>query len=311
MDKKNRMFFNIIRTIIIVVALGNLAALFIFHYEIPDFLKDLTEMDSSAATGNSDETSEASAVSDTRGSETTAYSFIFDTDTLTYDGASRLDLLTGVSIVSSKGQKNNDAKIFAHITTGDSLSRKIIEYSADTDEGRITAQRNLELMNYNGPSIELPEILPQMEDSQADSVLDIIASDKNFRADDGFGNDITKAVKVRHKRDEHDSRIIHFTFTVTNSFNDTVSAEKDADLIRVKPVIVLKETSVTLPLHSQFNPLDYVAAAENTDGSSLFNSISISGIANTETSGEYVLTFTVSSPDGAVSDPQELKVTVQ
>lgn len=309
MNRKRQTLFNIIRILVIVLAIGNLAALFVFHYELPDFITDLTNKRSASA--SQDSPSDKKASNDADAKEKITYSFKFDTDTISYDGTSKLDLLSGVSIVSSKDEKADNSEIFAHIKTGDSVSQKIIEYTADTEEGQISGTRALELTGYNGPSIKLPDVFPQLEDSQLDSVLTVMPSDGSFHADDGYGGDITKAVKASYKRDENDNNLVHFTFTVTNSFNDTVSAEKDVNLIRTKPVIALKESAVTVALHSQFNALEYVSVAEDVDGSSLFRSIIIDGSANTEAAGEYILTYKVSSPSGAVSDPKELKVTVQ
>lgn len=307
MKRKKHTLFNIIKILVMILALGNLAALFIFDYELPDFLTELTGKDSAqtAEVRSEDELSEdASAEKD-------AFSFKLDTDTFTYDGTSKLDLLNGVSVVSSENGQPVDTDIFAHIKTGDSVSRKIVEYTADTEGGQIKASRTLELSNYNGPSIKLPETLPPLEDSQLDSVLELMPADGSFRADDGYGNDITPAVKASYKRDENDSSLVHFTFTITNSFNDTVSAEMNINLIRTKPVITLKESAVTLTVNSAFNPLEYVSVAEDVDGSSLFHSIIINGSVNTGEAGEYILTYMVSSPSGAVSDPKELKVSVQ
>lgn len=300
--KQKKNIFKLFKAAVVVLALCNLIALFVFQYELPG-------IPAAAPKETSDIPEDVGAAESA--SEETAYSFAFDEDPLVYDGTSRLDLLDGVSIISPDGPSTADAKIFAHIKTGTSVSKKIIEYSADTADGRISAQRNLELTGYKGPSIKCPDSLPQMETSQLDSVLALLPSDGSFSADDGFGNDITASVKASWERDASDSNLIHFTFSVTNSFNDTVSAQRDFTLIRTKPIIALSESAVTIDLNSAFNALNYVTAAEDVDGTSLFQTILINGTVNTQEAGEYVLTYTASSPSGAVSDPAELIVTVK
>lgn len=297
MKRAKRIIFGIFKLLVVVLAVGNLAALFLFDYKIPDFLKSLEK-----------EAAEESEVSEQEEAGP-GYSIQMDSDTLTYNGTGTLDLLKGVSLVASDGTVS-DADIFAHIKTGDSVSQKIINYTADTDQGQVTASRTLKLQNYNGPSIQLPDTLPQVEDEQLDSIMTIMPSDGSFRADDGYGNDITGAVTASYTIDENDSSVVHYVFTVTNSYNDTVSAAADLSLTRTKPVITLKEYAVTIPLNSSFSALSYVATAEDVDGSSLFTRIQIQGTVNTAQAGDYILTYFVTSPSGVTSATKELKVTV-
>ena len=143
MKKKENTFSKVMKIILTIIALLNLAALFLFHYELPGFL-------SAAGNEPSDEARETTAPA--AGASASGYSFQFDTDPLVYDGQTGLDLLSGVTLVSSDGQ-TSDAEIYAQIMSGDSLSRKTIEYSADTENGQVTASRGLELSAYAGPSI--------------------------------------------------------------------------------------------------------------------------------------------------------------
>ena len=217
-----------------------------------------------------------------------------------------LDLLSGVTLVSSDGQ-TSDAEIYAQIMSGDSLSRKTIEYSADTENGQVTASRGLELSAYAGPSISLPEELPDLEESQIDSVLSLLSG---LYADDGYGNDITDSVTASYTMGD-DGMTLHYTFSVTNLFNDTATAAADLSLTATKPVITLTDTAVTIPAGSSFEPLAYVDSAVDVDGSSLSHRIYIRGSVDTETPGIYTLTYTATSEDGVASDPRELTVTVQ
>lgn len=297
MKKKENTFSKVMKIILTIIALLNLAALFLFHYELPGFL-------SAAGNEPSDEARETTAPA--AGASASGYSFQFDTDPLVYDGQTGLDLLSGVTLVSSDGQ-TSDAEIYAQIMSGDSLSRKTIEYSADTENGQVTASRGLELSAYAGPSISLPEELPDLEESQIDSVLSLLSG---LYADDGYGNDITDSVTASYTMGE-DGMTLHYTFSVTNLFNDTATAAADLSLTASKPVIRLTDTAVTIPAGSSFEPLAYVDSAVDVDGSSLSHRIYIRGSVDTETPGIYTLTYTATSEDGTASDPRELTVTVQ
>lgn len=295
-------FFKIFKIAIVVLAFGNLAALFLFQYELPDLLlfkKETAQSEENPPTEPEEEVS-----------EDIQYSIQLDTDTLTYDGTTELNLLEGVSLVSSDGTVS-DNTIFAHIKTGNSLSKKVIEYSADTPDGQITTSRSLELNNYNGPSISLPDPLPQLEEDELDSMLSSISGYEDFYADDGYGNDITDAVSVSYTMDDNEPSQVLYTFTVTNTFNDSISVEAYLTLSDTRPVIILTENTVTIPIHSSFNGLNYVESARDIDGSSLFDRIHIVGDVDVDTAGTYVLTYSITTRDGVASLPKELTVIVE
>lgn len=126
-----------IKVMISVLSIVNLIALFQFEYQIPKiprlpFLPQEEE--------DIEETS-------TEQAEEPTWEFQFETDTLVYDGTTELNLLEGVTLVNEEG-KVSDAEIFVRMTTAENLSSKVIEYSADTENGRVTGTRNLQLVNY-------------------------------------------------------------------------------------------------------------------------------------------------------------------
>ena len=221
MKKNKSIFFRIFKFLVVAAALINLAALFLFDYKIPDFLTPSKE--------SSVQEKEVSSVEEPSGE----YSIEMLSDSFSYDGTGTLDLLNGVTLKGPEGTVSN-AKIFAHIKTGDSLSRKIVEYTADTPQGQVSASRNLKLDNYKGPSITLPSVLPQIEANQLDSILTAMPSDGSFRADDGYGNDITGSVKASYTADPDDASLIHYVFTITNSYNDSVSVAADLKMVNTK-----------------------------------------------------------------------------
>ncbi|MCI5530450.1 MAG: DUF5011 domain-containing protein [Blautia sp.] len=298
MKKRKPVIIGILKFLIVAAALANLAALFFFDYKIPDFGKSLK-----TSSVREEEKIPQDPSSD-------GYAIQVDSDSLTYDGTGTLDLLKGVSLTGPEGIVS-DAEIFAHIKTGDSLKKKVIEYTADTEQGQVTASRSLILSRYSGPSIQLPDTLPQIGDDQLDSIMDVMPSDGSFHADDGYGNDITSSVKASYTADSSDSSVVHVIFTVTNSYNDTVSEAADLHMIHTKPFVILNESAVTVPLNSGFDPMSYVVFAEDVDGTSLISNLQVQGTVNTAAAGDYALTYQVTSSNGTVSDPKILKVTVQ
>lgn len=300
MKSKKNPVFSICKFLITILALANLAALFLFEYKLPDFFHFK----------NSEEDQEVPVTISVSEVNSSDYTIVFNSDLLIFDGTSELDLLEGVSLISPDGQPA-DNEIFAHITTGASLDQKIVEYSADTESGSVCASRGLRLENYSGPSITLPGTLPEIDESQTNSIIDYMPDDGSFFANDGYGNDITRAVSVSHAYDEDNPTLIHYTFTVTNLFNDTVSVQADVSLGAAGPFITLKESEVTIARGSSFQPLVYVENAADADGNSLFDRINIEGTVDSNTPGTYILIFSVTTADGKSSPSKELKITVE
>ena len=291
-------FINFFKFLVVILAVGNLIALFVFEYKIPDFLQPaVSEFYPEEATT---EIEEVPAMP----------TFQINSDPLSYSGNSSLNLLEGVSLVNTDGSISN-SDIFVHIKTGTSLTQKIIEYTADTPHGQISAERKLELKNYSGPKLEIPDSLPAITEEQLDTILSAMPTDGTFYADDGYGKDITNAVTVEYTVDLNDPSIIHYIFSITNSFNDTVAISADLTLERTRPVILLSTDSVTIKRNEEFNPLEFIILAEDTDGTSLLQDVKIDGELNLRVPGRYTLTYTVTSDDKITSLPQTLTVIIQ
>lgn len=291
-------FIYLFKFLVVMLAVGNLVALFIFDYKIPDFLRPaLSEFYPEQIPTQVEEVPAKPM-------------FQFTSDTLTYDGTSTLDLLDGVSLIKSDGVVSN-LDIFVHIKTGSSLTQKIIEYTADTSQGQVSAERKLELKNYSGPKLKLPDSLPEITEEQLDTILSLMPTDGSFYADDGYGKDITNAVTTEYTVDLNDPSTIHYVFSITNSFNDTVSVSADLTLQRTRPVILLSNDFITIERNTEFNPLEYIILAEDIDGTSLLQKVKIDGELNLRVPGQYTLTYTVTSDDKITSLPQTLTVVIQ
>lgn len=153
--------------------------------------------------------------------------FGFDPDTLIYDGIGDIDFLQGVTL---EGYNEEQLKkmVYIRISTGDSLSEKIIEYTADTDDGRVRSMRNLLLRNYNGPSIVLPDEMPTVTMGTVDHIKDLMPEGKTYRVDDGFGNDAREHVQIDAARSPMNSSEVNYTFILENAFGDRTVAKADA-----------------------------------------------------------------------------------
>lgn len=291
-------FINLFKFLVVVLAIANLIALFIFEYEIPGFLRPvISEFYSEETSAQAEDVLEEPV-------------FHFTTDTLTYDGTSTLNLLDGVSLTKSDGSVSN-LDIFVHIKTGSSLTKKIIEYSADTPQGQVSATRNLELENYSGPVLQIPDTLPEITEEQLNTILSFMPKDGSFYAHDGYGKDISNSVTSDYTINLDDPSIIHYVFSVTNSFNDTVSVFADLTLNRTRPVVLLSDDFVTLEINAEFNPLEYIILAEDVDGTSLLQEVKVDGELNLRVPGRYTLTYTVTSDDQITSLPQTLTIVIQ
>lgn len=295
MNAKTPIVLRILKCGIAAIAVLNLVALFLFQYTLPDFslptIPDPFLLSGDASSGETD----------------SQYFFEFEDDTLTYDGSGTLDLLEGVTLMSPDGALPPDT-IYARIRTESASSQKLIEYTADTDGGQISATRKLQLSNYAGPAIHLPAELPTLSDPE--DALETLRADEAFYAKDGFDNDITSSISVTYTVDNDDPFLVHYTFSITNSLNDTATADADISL-EAKPMITLSEDTVTLSIGESFSPLRYVASAVDANGKSMTNYIGVENPVNTRTPGTYTVTYTIYAPDGSASAPAELTVIVK
>lgn len=300
---------RIIRLVIALIAVLNLVAIFIFNYSLPSFFKFKKEPIETpiAATTSQEETEEETTMQETQiSAEDAGWSFSFASDTMEYDGSDDLDLMSGVSVIDPNGAES-ELTIFTHITTGNSLSEKIVEYSADTPDGQMTASRTLKLIDYEGPSISIPDTLPKEDINSPEILLAALSSDSDFFAKDGFGNDITQAITVEFSLPES-GNIITCDFSVTNMFNDTVSAQAEMKTTFSKPMLVLTTTNLTLKRGQDFYPTNYVKTALDVDGSDISTKITTEGIVDSYTVGDYELIYRVTGKDGDVSDSIKLTV---
>ena len=215
--------------------------------------------------------------------------FTFDPETLVYDGNGDLDLLEGVTL---EGYDEEQLKnmVYIRISTGDSLSEKIIEYTADTDEGRVRSMRNLLLRNYNGPSIVLPDEMPTVTMSTVDHIKELMPEGKTYRVDDGFGNDAREHVQIDAARSPMNSSEVNYTFILENAFGDRTVEKADVIISDAPATIILTDTDITIRTSDYFDPYTYIQSATTADGGSAMDEVVCDEI-DTSVTGEYVVNY--------------------
>ena len=166
--------------------------------------------------------------------------------------------------------------------------------------------------NYEGPVISLPEELPQINQSDLTRLVHVLSDQGLLAAEDGFGNDITSSVKVSYKADPENAQMLLVKFSVTNSRGDSASEETSIPVKLSKPLLFLTKSSVTIEQGDDFNSLLYIQTAVDQDGSSLSDSVIVTGEVDTSVPGTYILTYTINSKIEKQSSASEtLTVTVK
>ena len=215
--------------------------------------------------------------------------FVFEPETLTYDGSGEMDFLEGVFLEGYTADELEDM-VYIRVTAGNILSEKYVEYTADTDEGRVRSTRRLLLENYNGPKIQIPDKMPTVTMSNIDQLADLLSEVKNYKVDDGFGNDMRAYVQIAAERSTTNSSIVNYTFTLDNAYGDRAVAQADVHVSDVPAVIVLTAASTTIRVGGFLDPYEFIQSATTMDGSSVIEEVHCSEIDTSEP-GEYRITY--------------------
>ena len=286
-----------LKQIITIAACLNLIFLFVFHYELPSFLKHKLSGTKQSAQIQAD-------------SQKNTLSIQFDSDELTYSGKGNLNLTKGITVTNTDGTEVK-AELFSEITEGKKKNEKIVQYIAEDSDGNTgTATRILHLKKYKKPSIQLKKDLPSIDDSELSSLTALFRDTNLVTANDGYGNDISSSLEVQYTVANQTATELTLTMQVTNLFNDTATHTVTLPLHRTKPLIVLKETSIHLDLGAAFLPISYVASATDEKGDDISVSVYTEGEIDTSTPGTYRITYKLKDASGNEADPVSLKITV-
>lgn len=286
-----------LKVVITIIACLNLVFLFVFHYKLPSFLKHKL-----ASTEQIIQTKHAS--------NNNTLSIQFENEKLTYTGKGNLNLMKGVTVINETGVEIR-ANLFSEIADGKKKNQKIIQYIAEDSNGNTgTATRILDLKNYKGPSLQISEELPSIDDTELSSLVSIFQDSNLISAKDGYGNDITSSIEVEYSVSNQTATELILTFQVTNLFNDTVSKTITLPLYRTKPLIVLNTSSIHLNLGSTFLPESYIASATDEWGNDISTSVYTIGDIDTSIPGNYRITYKLADASGNEADSVSLKITV-
>ena len=262
--------------------------------KIPLWLKILISVICIAAVAvimlRGDETPEYAAAGAEGAAKESVDGFEFDPEELIYDGKGDLDLLKGVSLPGFSRQELKELT-FVSIETAGALSKKRVEYTAEKDGVRYRSLRNLHLSGYIGPKITMPQHIPDVKEDMIERFGTLLKSEEDFKVDDGFGNDASAHMEVSAERSTMDSSLVHYTISIENVFGDRDRVNQDVVLSGEMPVIVLTTPEVRIGVRHEFDPLDYIARAENADHSSAMDAVLVEGAVNTSQTGEYTLTY--------------------
>ena len=212
--------------------------------------------------------------------------FQFEPEELTYDGTGEIDFLQGVTLDSYSVGELEDM-VFIRIFTGENLSQKIVEYTADTENGRVRSRRLLNLRNYKGPKIELPNDMPSVTENTLADIADILSLENDYKANDGFGHDARKHVQIETEKSNQNSSLVYCTFILENEFADRAVAKADLILTEVPATIILTDSIVYLNVGDYFDPALYIKSAIDAEGQSITEEVNYEGEIDTNQPGEY------------------------
>ncbi len=341
MTRRQVLFRSILKWAIVILALGNLVALFVFDYQIPGLSRLFPE-----------KTEETTAAVQSSGTGRLTIQ-VPDGD-LEYTGSGELDLTEGVLVLDENGEES-DAKLSYVVYDGTSANEKRIEYSASDSSGTIvTASRRLKITGqYSGPTIEIDSSLPTFTSADPELIVQELIDQDLIKAYDGLGNTITDQIKAETQlgtaantytvnftvsNELGDSGIAIATIMVQDEDSENADNGSDEDGFSDSgnndgdnegntgddgsdsavdeeeedgPIIRLSTDEVTISAGSSFSALSYVTVAQDADGSDLFGNISIDGYVDESTPGTYTLRYFVTNSAGEFSRVKTLTVYVE
>lgn len=216
--------------------------------------------------------------------------FRFDTEELRYDGNGKLNLLEGVRL---EGYTSEELKnmVFTKIYAGDTLSEKIIQYTADTEAGTARSVRKLKLYGYSKPKINIPDELPTVTRRMIGKFGSLLETESQYSVDDGFGNDAREHVEIRCEGDDKDSSLVHYILSFRNMFGDEDVQKIDVILSGEPAFLTLTDSEIKLRKGESFYPATYIEKAELANGNDAREMVLYSGDIDTSQAGIYEIVY--------------------
>jgi hypothetical protein len=293
-----------------LAAAANLVALFVYHYEMPSWLRRSTSP--SIPMADASPAPETQSYNRLETGEHLAIPLV----PVNYSGEADLDgmIMDDVYVVGADGQPIDEAVITYEILPADEAQKKTIRYTAEWGDGQsLTEERVMNLTTrYTGPTITLLGVPPGIDPGFADSYVTLLGDRNIIYADDGFGNDATDQVLATFVGLSDEEPDAEMKLSLENQVHDTTGMEltvhvKDYNGI----VLVLTDYNITLTVGDDFDPLDYVDYAHDEDGDDRTDSVRYYNYVDTSTPGDYYVELWVWNSEGTTYSPSRfLYVTV-
>ena len=307
-----RAIINIIKILVSLAALLNLAALFLFDYQIPAqwHMSERLHMPFLARF----ETTQTEFIIQEPETELQQSGIHIEVPagSIIYNGTGELDLMNNVYVVNADGTSAGDIPVKTEISAGNGRREKIVTYTATTPDGEVlTATRGLSLGNrYTGPSIKIQGNMPWCPEGGADDYAQTLIDSGAIIAEDGFENDITSRIKTRLKRYDASVEEATITIFVTNRYQDSYSTEVQVPMNTTGIVLILTGEKAEVEYGSSFSALPYVQECYDIEGNDLRDNVVREGDVDTYTPGNYEIIVYTTDSEGTRSIVRHMTITV-
>lgn len=305
-----RILWMILKYLVALAAAVNLVALFVFHYELPSWLRreDTETVE--------EPYEEEPAAAPTESPNDDGIHYMLPVVPITYSGEADLDgmVMDGVYLLDEDDQPIEDAVIRYEILPGETRLKKTVIYSTELEDGEIlTEERAMNLTSrYTGPKITLLGILPDIDPAEKTEYADLLADQGVIRADDGFGNDITDQVFTAFRGLSDENPDAKMTLQLENQIHDTAQMELTVNVKDYTGVVLtLLKYRVTITEGDEFDPYQYVKVAHDAEGNDLTESVTVTNDADTSVPGEYEIVYWVQDSEETYSPSKTLHLTVE
>ncbi len=318
-----KFLFTLFKIIIGAAAVANLAALFLFEYDLPVSWKlpafpfgnfRETEVTVERTTEGDQPQEEDEGDQQGTGTEAAGSSMRIEVPSspINYNGSGELDLMTGVYVLNADGTAATGVQVTTDISEGTSRREKTITYSAETPAGDVlTATRNLYLgSRYTGPSINILKALPYCLEGEAEAYAQKLVEGEYISAENGFNEDISDRVTSTLKSYNAGREEATITLSVTNEFKDSTSTEVSISMNATGVILKLTDDHVTIHVGDYFSSWNYLKECHDAEGNDLTERVQRDGEVDVNTPGEYTCEVYCCDENGVMSKRQTLVVTV-
>ncbi|MFS0762388.1 immunoglobulin-like domain-containing protein [Peribacillus phoenicis] len=205
-----------------------------------------------------------------------------------------------IALEGISASDNNDGDITSAIKVDGSVNVKkagsyVLKYSVTDKSGNtVSTNRTVTVIDTLKP------VLSGIQDIQLNFGESFNALD-DISASDNSDGDITSAIKVDGSVNVNKAGTYVLIYSVTDQSGNTVTANRVVTVVDTIKPIIIGAADTMIGLHSQFNLLDDVSASDNNDGD-LTAKIETSGSVDSETEGNYLVTYKVTDAAGNTAE---------